>query len=299
MLFAAIDIGSNAGRLLLANVMDFDGKIVADKLNLVRIPLRLGMDVFQKGVISPEKETMLVRTFKAYRDLLEVFQPVDVVACATAAMREALNSSEVLKRVKDEAGMDILIIDGEQEAKIISESDNSHLMRYHPHALYIDVGGGSTEITWYQNDKLLQTHSFNMGTIKLLYNSVAEKEWNALQQWLYNLKLDAQPFDCIASGGNINKLTKMFGNRAINTLTVDQLSEAHDYLEGFSVEDRVNKLGLRPDRADVIVPAAFIFKKIMEWGKIYELQAPKIGLADGLVVELYKKHSGRSTILFT
>lgn len=298
MLFAAIDIGSNAGRLLLANVMEFNGKIVAEKINLVRIPLRLGMDVFQQGYISPEKATMLIRTFKAYRDLMEVFQPVDMVACATAAMREALNSAEILTEVKDQTGIDIHIINGETEAKIISESDNTHLLRYHPHALYIDVGGGSTEITWYHNDTLLATHSFNLGTIKMLYNAIPNHEWQALQSWLTDLKPALQPFDCIASGGNINKLTKLFGNRTNNTLTYHQLAEAHDYLDGFSIEDRVNKLGLRPDRADVIVPAAFIFKKIMEWANIEELQAPKIGLADGLVVELYKKYCGQETVLF-
>jgi exopolyphosphatase / guanosine-5'-triphosphate,3'-diphosphate pyrophosphatase len=298
MVFAAIDIGSNAGRLLLATVMEFNGKLVSEKISLVRVPLRLGMDVFQKGIISREKEEMLIRTFSAYRNLIDVFEPVDMIACATAAMREALNSSEVLHKVKVQTGIDIHIINGLQEAEIISESDNTNLVRNFPYALYIDVGGGSTEITWFHKDKLLATKSFNMGTIKLLYNAVPDSEWKNLQTWLADLKLNAQPFDCIGSGGNINKLTKMFGNRNLNSLTQFQLVDAHDYLSGFTIEERINKLGLRPDRADVIVPAAYIFKKIMKWGNIVELQAPKIGLADGLVVELYRKKTGQKTVLF-
>jgi exopolyphosphatase / guanosine-5'-triphosphate,3'-diphosphate pyrophosphatase len=298
MIFAAIDIGSNAGRLLIATVMEFNGKIVSEKISLVRVPLRLGMDVFQKGIISPEKEDMLVRTFLAYRNLIDVFEPSDMIACATAAMREALNASEVMQKVKAKTGIDIHIIDGLQEAEIISEADNTNLVRNYPNALYIDVGGGSTEISWYHNDKLLANRSFNMGSIRLLYNAVQEPEWENLRNWLTELRLNAQPFDCIASGGNINKLTKIFGNRNLNRLTQFQLNDAHDYLSGFTVEERINKLGMRPDRADVIVPAAYIFKKIMKWGNIFELQAPKIGLADGLVVELYRKKTGNKTVLF-
>ncbi|MBI9068332.1 MAG: ethanolamine ammonia-lyase reactivating factor EutA [Salinivirgaceae bacterium] len=296
MIYAAIDIGSNAGRLLVATVHDINGKIITEKITLVRVPLRLGFDVFEKGYITPEKQDLLINTFDAYKQLMNIYEPVDYIACATAAMREAENAHEVLERVKNEAGVNLITINGQQEAEIISSAGNANLEKPHLHSLYIDVGGGSTEISWFEGDKLLSTKSFKIGTIRLLHDLVAKSEWDDMKEWVKDLHDAETPINCICSGGNINKLTKLYGNRTKNTLSYSQLVEAHEYLEGYSIEDRMEILGFRADRADVIIPAAIIFKKLMKWAKIQEIQAPKIGLADGLIVELYKKGKNLPTV---
>jgi len=295
MIFAGVDIGSNAGRLLIATVFEKEGKIFSEKITLVRVPLRLGFDVFSKGYITSEKEEFLLRTFEAYDQLMKVYQPLDMFACGTAAIREARNNIEIIDRLKMELGIELHMIDGKKESEIISTAENSNMSKPHPYSLYIDVGGGSAEISWFHHDKLLKTRSFDIGTIRVLFDQVPLSEWDSLKDWLIELKLEDQPFNCICSGGNVNKLTKLFGSRDKNTLSYSQLVEGHEFLEGYSVEDRIEKMGLRADRADVIVPAAIIFKKIMKWGKIHNLFAPKIGLADGLVVDLFKKQTGKPT----
>lgn len=297
MIFGAIDIGSNAGRLLIASVHEVGGKTITEKVSLVRVPLRLGIDVFEKGVITPEKEEYLLKTFDAYKNLINVFQPIDIVACGTAAMREAFNANEIVERIKQEKGIDLRVIDGIQEARIICEADNAYLEKKHEYSLYIDVGGGSTELSWFHNKQLIECRSFKIGTIRLLYDTIKKSDWDDLKSWVKKLNLEEKEINCICSGGNINKLTKLFGNKSRNTLTQTQLLDAHAYLEGYSLEDRIEQMGLRADRADVIVPAAIIFKKIMRWGKIHDLQAPKIGLADGLIIDLYNKHHEKRTIL--
>jgi exopolyphosphatase/guanosine-5'-triphosphate,3'-diphosphate pyrophosphatase len=297
MMFAAVDIGSNAGRLLVATVLEYKGKPITDKVTLVRVPLRLGIDVFEKGYISDEKVELLINTFRAYKQLMQVYSPVDFVACATSAMRDAENGANVMKILEAEANVKLKIIDGLTEAKVISAAGNINLEKPHDHSLYIDVGGGSTELTWFEKDKLISTFSFQIGTIRLLYDLVKKEEWEKLKEWIKSLGIENTPINCICSGGNINKLTKLYGNRQKNSLSYAQLSEGYSFLEGYSVEDRINKLGLRADRADVIVPAAVIFKKIMKWGGIKELQAPKIGLADGLIVDLYRKYKGEESII--
>lgn len=297
MIFAAIDIGSNAGRLLISSVHEVAGKTITEKISMVRVPLRLGIDVFEHGEILPERTEYLVKTFDAYKNLLNIFQPIDIIACGTAALREASNSSAIIERIKQEKGIDLRIIDGIQAGRIICEADNVNLDKIHEYSLYVDVGGGSTELSWFKGDQLLECKSFNIGTIKLLYEKVKREDWDELKNWIKSLELEGKELNCICSGGNINKLTKLYGNRAKLTLTYAQLADAHIFLEGYSVQDRIEKMGLRADRADVIVPAAIIFKKIMSWGKIHDLQAPKIGLADGLIIDLYNKHHGKRTIL--
>lgn len=298
MIFAAMDIGSNAGRLLVASVHQARNKILAEKITLVRVPLRLGLDVFEKGYISDKKIEFLIRTFDAYKQLMEVYSPINYAVCATAALREANNKNEILQLVKEKTGIEILPITGRQAAQIISNADNANLSKPHEHSIYIDVGGGSTEISYFEGDQLISTQSFNVGTIRLLNDLISLSEWDAMKLYIEHLHNHELPLNCICSGGNINKLTKLYGNRNKNTLSYSQLIEAHEFLEGYSIEDRIEKLGLRADRADVIVPAAVIFKKLMMWGNIHELQAPKIGLADGLIVELYKKHQGQASVLF-
>lgn len=297
MIFASIDIGSNAGRLLVSTVFESAGKILVEKVTLVRVPLRLGFDVFETGKISPEKVEMLVRTFDAYNQLMGVYQPVDYIACGTEAIREATNSAEVIDLVKQKTGIQIFPINGQKEAEIISKAVNSNLKKEHDNSIYIDVGGGSTEISWYEKNELKGTRSFPIGTIRLLLDSVSLAEWDKMKHWIEELRIDNAPVNCICSGGNINKLTKLYGDRDRNTLSYSQLAEGHEFLEGYPIEYRIESLGLRADRADVIVPAAIIFKKLMKWGHITELQAPKIGLADGLITELYKKHKHTPSLL--
>lgn len=297
MIFASVDIGSNAGRLLVARVMEYKGKWVTDKITIVRVPLRLGMDVFEKGKISKEREELLINTFKAYKQLMVVYSPLDFVACATSAMRDSKNGPDVIQRVKDETGIELKIIDGLDEAKIISDASNVNMQKPYDYSLYIDVGGGSTELSWYERDNLLAAQSFNIGTIRLLHNLVKKKEWNELKEWLTDLDLKNKEINCICSGGNINKLTKLYGDRHRYNISFDQLNDGYNILKHYSLEERINVLGLRADRADVIVPAAVIFRKIMKWSGIDTLHTPKIGLADGLIVELYKKYKGETTLV--
>lgn len=297
MIFAAIDIGSNAGRLLIGKIIKTDDKIFTEKVSLVRVPLRLGLDVFEKGYITPERQEFLIRTFTAYQKLMNVFDPIDMIACGTSAMREATNGQQVIESIKRETGVNLHIIDGELEARIISSVNNYNMVKKFPHSLYIDVGGGSTDLSWFEGDTMISTRSFCIGTIRLLYDQVSKEEWDGLKAYIQELNINGNEVNCICSGGNINKLAKLFGNSVNNTLSQSQLADGYSYLEGFSVEDRITKMGLRPDRADVIVPAAMIFKKIMKWAEIHELQAPKFGLADGLLVDLYHKHMGEPTII--
>jgi exopolyphosphatase/guanosine-5'-triphosphate,3'-diphosphate pyrophosphatase len=298
MVFAAIDIGSNAGRLLVSSVFEKNNKFITEKITMVRVPLRLGFDVFEKGYITQEKQDIILRTFEAYSQLMNVYQPKDFVAYATESLRKASNGLEVVELIKKETGIDLKIIDGKKEADIISNAGNTNLIKKHPNSMYIDVGGGSTEISWFEGDERVMSKSFNIGTIRLLLDGVTRADWDEMKHWIRDIReKDNSPINCICSGGNINKLTKLYGNRNKNTLTYSQLVEGHAFLEGYPIEYRIEKLGLRADRADVIVPAAIIFKKIMKWGDLQELHAPKIGFADGLIVELYKRYNKMPSIL--
>lgn len=297
MIFAAIDIGSNAGRLLVATVLEHKTRIVTEKITLVRVPLRLGMDVFEKGKISKERKELVVNTFKAYKQLMKVYKPVDFIACATSAMRDSSNGPKLIKQIKEETGIELKIIDGLTEAKVISAASNMNMNITHDHSLYIDVGGGSTELTWYEKNNLIAAKSFKIGTIRELYNLTKKEEWNDLKDWITKFEIKKSKINCICSGGNINKLTKLYGNRNRNLLSYEELQKGLNELNKYTVEQRIAELGMRADRADVIVPAGNIFERIMRWGEINILHAPKIGLADGLIVDLYKKHKGEKTVV--
>jgi len=297
MNFAAIDIGSNAGRLLVASVFEKNNIPVTEKITLVRVPLQLGVDVFENGKISEDKIEMLIHTFEAYKQLTDIYIPQDIIVCATDAIRNAANGDNVIERVKKETGFDIIKLSGKQEAEFISKAVNSNLTRIHNYAIYIDVGGGSTEISLFRENELIKTKSFEIGTIRLMLDTVPLNKWDEMKHWIEELRQDNMPVDCICSGGNINKLTKLYGNRNKNTLSYSRLVEAHEFLEGHPIEYLISEMGLRKDRAEVIAHAAIIFKKIMNWGHIQELHAPKIGLADGLVVELYKKYNNMPSLL--
>jgi exopolyphosphatase/guanosine-5'-triphosphate,3'-diphosphate pyrophosphatase len=289
MIFAAVDIGSNAGRLLIAHVFEKRNQIYASKIALVRVPLRLGMDVFEKGYISDEKIDMLIKTFKAYELIKDIYKPIDFTACATAAIRESKNKEQVLEIIKKETGIKLKVLDGLEEAEIVSQANNIYVNKIHDDTLYIDVGGGSTEMSYFKKEKFISSQSFQIGTIKYLFDQVENSEWLRLKEWLETVRDTKQKVNCICSGGNISKLTDLFGNKD-NTITRTQIKFAVGELEKHSYEERIERFTLRPDRADVIIPAAKIFNNIMKWGNIEYLIAPQLGLVDGLAIELFKKY---------
>lgn len=298
MRFAAIDIGSNAVRLLLCNVYDQDQEAIFKKAELVRIPIRLGEDVFRTGLVSEEKKIKLVKTMKAFKILIDVFGAIDFRACATAAMRAAHNSKEVLDAVKKESGIDIDIIDGKKEAEIIYSNHIAEHLDPEKSYLYIDVGGGSSELTLFSEGRVVASQSFNIGSIRLLHEKVAKPEWNQLKEWIKsNICLVKGGITAIGSGGNINKIFKMCERKEGKALSFTKLFEMYQFIDGFTIEERTTKLGLNPDRADVIVPAAKIFIKVMKEANIEHIIVPQIGLSDGIVHLLYDKHVSKNLVL--
>ena len=287
MLFAAIDIGSNAARLLFANVFEIEQKVYVEKATIVRIPTRLGEDVYSINKITSERADNLIKTLNAYRLLIEVYNPIAYDICATAAIREASNGLEIIERIKNETGFTVRTIDGIEEANIIRQTNVIGFEHPHNLTLYIDVGGGSTDISLLDGDKVLDVKSFKLGALRMLKGKDDEKEWERLEKWLKKINVNQGRVNIVGSGGNINKLNKLYGDPFHLTLTYENLKKAYKYLKEFSLEERIDKLGLRPDRADVIVPAAKIFLFVMKTIKAETVLVPKIGLADGLVYQLY------------
>ena len=292
MLLAAIDIGSNAIRLFFSNVFDQYGEAVVEKASLVRIPIRLGEDVFSKGKISKEKAEQLVKTMGAFKLLIEVVQPLAYRACATSAMREAENGPELVKRIKKETGIDVIIIDGIEEARIVSNVGNLNFNGSFKRIMYIDVGGGSTEISILENEEIIESSSFKIGTVRMLNEKVKEKEWVEMENWLAKYGGQNGHLLLVGSGGNINKINKLYGDITHKTLSLSALEHAIDHLASYSVKERIELMGLRPDRADVIIPAGKIFQFIMEKIRGNFIYVPKIGLSDGIVNVLFKEQLG-------
>ena len=292
MIYAAIDIGSNATRLLIANVFRGNKMIKVEKSTLVRVPTRLGMDVYTQHKISKKRIKMLLKTLKAYKLIMEVYKPVAYDICATAAMREAANGPEIIQLVKDKLGMDIRIIDGKEEADIIRHTNKMDIAENNYPYLFVDVGGGSTDVSLLKDNELIEAKSFKIGTLRMLAGKVKSSEWKKLRDWLRHYKAKYGNFTLIASGGNINKINKMYGDPVNFVLTREQLKHAYEDLSRYSLEERIEKLGLRPDRADVIIPAAKIFLFILDELQLSQIYVPKIGLVDGLVYMLYEKGAG-------
>ncbi len=294
MIFAAVDIGSNASRLLVANVYKKNNKITVEKSTLVRVPTRLGKDVYSKHKISGKREAMLLKTLKAFSLIIEVYKPKAVDVCATAAMREAANGKEIMEKMKQKTGMDIRIISGKEEADIIRHTNRMEMIQHGLPYLFVDVGGGSTDVSLLDGQRLIEAKSFKIGSLRILSGTVNPSEWEKLDDWLQYYKNRYENFTVIASGGNINKINKLFGDSVNYVLTYENLQYAHSFLSGFSLEDRIEKLGLRPDRADVIIPAAEIFLFLFQKLDLLQIYVPKIGLADGLVYMLYEKYAGEN-----
>ena len=290
MRLAAIDIGSNAARLLINDVIEGpQGKPEFVKLSLVRVPLRLGFDVFEKGEISKDKVDMFIKTLQSYKLLLEVYDVKHFIAAATSAMRDAANSEEILERAKRESGIDIKIISGDEEANYIYESHVAENLNSNESYLYIDVGGGSTELTFFSDGKLVAKESFNIGTIRLIKNQVAEEHWDEMKRFIKQKTSGYHHITAIGSGGNINKIFSLSKRKEGRPLPLELLRNYYKEFSSLTVAQRISLYGLREDRADVIVPALLIYINVMRWADADEIFVPKIGLADGLIYTLYEK----------
>ena len=290
MRLAAIDIGSNAARLLISEaITEKDGKVRFNKLNLVRVPLRLGFDVFEKGEISKEKRGMVLQTMKAYSHLINAYGVKQVIVCATSAMRDASNSADIIRKVKLETGLEIEIISGELEASLIYENHIAENMDTDHSSLYIDVGGGSTELTFFADGKLISKESFNIGTIRLLKNMVTEAQWDSMKETIKQKTKGYKKIVAIGTGGNINKIFSLSKKKDGRPLTLDLLKDYYKELSSYNLADRIRLYDLREDRADVIVPALLIYLNVMRWADAEEIYVPKIGLADGLIHHLYEE----------
>lgn len=292
MRLAAIDIGSNAARLLISDVLHNEkGKPVFNKLNLVRVPLRLGMDVFVDGKISPHRTGMILQTMKAYKHLMNAYDVKHLKACATSAMRDAINAPDILRKIKMETGIDIEVISGSDEAAMIYENHIAENMDTDHNYLYIDVGGGSTETTCFSKGRLVFKQSFNIGTIRLLKGMIEERQWDVMKETIKRNVKGINNMVAIGSGGNINKVFSMSKKKDGKPLSLDCLRDYYKEFSSFSLEERMLQYNLREDRADVIVPALQIYINVMRWANAEMIYVPKIGLADGLIHHLYEQLS--------
>jgi exopolyphosphatase/guanosine-5'-triphosphate,3'-diphosphate pyrophosphatase len=285
---AAIDIGTNACRLLITEVDDVNkAKPYFNKLNLVRVPLRLGFDVFETGEISKNKKEMILETMRAYAHLMNAYGVESHIAVATSAMRDAKNKNEVIKQIFLETGIDIQVISGDFEASLIYESHIAETLNSNNSYLYIDVGGGSTELTFISNNKIVYKRSFNIGTIRLLKKMVSDADWDFMKQEIKENVKGVKNIMGIGTGGNINKVFSLSKKKDGKTLDINLLKDYYREFSACTVTELINNYNLRKDRADVIVPALLIYLQILKWANIDELIVPKIGLADGLVQHLY------------
>jgi exopolyphosphatase/guanosine-5'-triphosphate,3'-diphosphate pyrophosphatase len=289
MKLASIDIGSNAVRLLLCQVIETHPTPVFKKIELVRVPIRLGEDVFTDRKVSINKIERLVKAMKAFKLLIDVFECEGYMACATSAMRESENGKDVIARVKKEADINIEIIDGHTEAKIIYTNHIAEELSNNFHYLYIDVGGGSTELTLFGEDKIIASRSFNIGTIRLLHDKVTKEIWDDMKSWIEKNAISGKALQAIGSGGNINKIYKLAYGKETKAMSVKKIKEIADHIAEFSYEERIVKLGLNDDRADVILPAAKVFLTVMKTAGIDKIIVPQTGLSDGLIHVLYEK----------
>ncbi len=288
MRLAAIDIGTNASRLLISEVtVNGNGIAGFNKLNLIRVPLRLGFDVFETGEISKEKKHMILQTMKAYAHLMNAYGVDKSIAVATSAMRDARNRDEVVRKIFLETGINIKVISGDFEASLIYESHVAENLNANNNYLYVDVGGGSTELTFFSNNALVYKHSFNIGTIRLLKNMVKDADWQEMKDALRENLRGQKNTIAIGTGGNINKIFSLSKKKDGKPLHIDVLKDYYKEFSSCTVEDRIRLYNLRSDRADVIVPALMIYLQIMKWGNMEEIVVPKIGLADGLIHHLY------------
>ena len=290
MRLAAIDIGSNAARLLITEVTTDENKNpVFNKLNLFRVPLRLGFEVFETGLISKQKTGMFLQTMKAFKHLMNAYEVKHIKACATSAMRDAKNADDIIRKVKLETDIAIEVISGDMEAGLVFENHIAETLDSDHSYMYIDVGGGSTELSFFSNGVLIFKESFNIGTIRLLQNQVNDKTWEVMKEIIKTVTKDQKEVMAIGSGGNINKVFTMSKRKEDKPITLELLRDYHKELSSVGLEDRMKLYNLRPDRADVIIPALLIYINAMRWAGATEMYVPKIGLADGLIRHLWEE----------
>ncbi|HWZ14495.1 MAG TPA: hypothetical protein VNW95_04590 [Mucilaginibacter sp.] len=290
MRYAAIDIGSNAVRLLIADIIENNRSVSFKKNTLIRVPLRLGDDAFLDHHLSDKKADDLVKTMQAFRSLMDVYKVTDYRAYATSAMREAKNGPQIVSRIKDDAKIDLEIIEGQKEARIIYGNHAEQGIDKTKNYLYIDVGGGSTELSLFTAGELWASRSFNIGTIRMLDNQDTDESWNDMKEFLRENTKQFKIISGIGTGGNINKLYKLSEEKGNAPLTFGKLKSLYNYLNSFSLKDRINVLGLNQDRADVIIPACEIYITVMKCANIKNIYVPTVGLVDGIIQNLIEKN---------
>ncbi|WP_294670940.1 Ppx/GppA phosphatase family protein [uncultured Fluviicola sp.] len=286
--YAAIDIGSNAARLLIGEIAKENGHPYVKKISYTRLPLRLGGEVFDSGEISVQKAEDFIKTMKAFSLIADIFDVAAIRACATSAMRDASNGMEVIQQIKRNTGIEIEIISGDEEARLIFGTFALLDIARSESYLVIDVGGGSTEINVFEHGKRVAAKSFDIGTVRMLKNKVDKKDWRELKDWIKE-HVEDNPHAVYATGGNINKIHKILGFKEKAPVTLRAMNQLYAELEPLSVGQRMDLFQLKPDRADVIVPALEIFRFCMNALKCKEMYVPKIGLSDGIVYDLHKK----------
>ncbi len=294
----AIDIGSNSIRCLITNVIKDKKGVYFQKSSMTRLPIRLGADSFTKGKISKKNSKKLIEGMKAYQSIMNVHGVKHYRACATSAMRDAENGSELVEAIEKKTGISIEVIEGKEEAQLIFDSEVWTEFTIEESAYcYIDVGGGSTEITLFDRGEIIDSKSFNLGTVRILKNLDTKESWSEFKQWIKEKTKPYNDLAFIGSGGNINKIFKMSGKRSGVALDLDYLETTLDYLTKFSVEERMIRLGLNPDRADVIIPALSIYLAAMRVTSAEKMYVPKIGVSDGIIRDLYRSVFGNNSAI--
>ncbi|MCE3296836.1 MAG: hypothetical protein K0R65_2550 [Crocinitomicaceae bacterium] len=293
MKYAAIDIGTNAARMLVGEVTQEGDHSFVKKISYTRIPLRLGEDVFDKGKITPKKLDNFVKTIEAFKLISEIFKVKKLRACATSAMREASNREEVIEAIKEKTGIEIEVISGDEEARLIFGTFFLLDFDKTKPFLVIDVGGGSTEISVFENGEKVAAKSFELGTLRLLKEKTNKEIWHELGDWIEeNVDLET-PHIVYATGGNINKVHKMLGAQQDQSITLGHMNELRDQLNELSLEQRIDQFQLKPDRADVIIPAMDIYSFVLDKISTKEFFVPKIGLSDGMIYDLHLKNESK------
>jgi exopolyphosphatase/guanosine-5'-triphosphate,3'-diphosphate pyrophosphatase len=288
--YGAIDIGSNAVRLLIADIVENENTISFKKNTLIRVPLRLGDDAFLDQHISDKKVIDLIKTMQAFRNLMDVYKVTDYMAYATSAMREAGNGPEIVRRVQQEANINLEIVHGQKEANIIYASHIEQSLERNKNYLYIDVGGGSTELSVFSDSKMIASQSFNIGTIRILDNQDKDETWSDMHDFVKENTNSYKSITGIGTGGNINKIFRLSQEKEGVPMSFAKLKSLYNYLNSFSLKDRINVLGLNQDRADVIIPACEIYITLMKWASIKNIYVPKVGLVDGIIQTLIEKN---------
>jgi len=285
--FAAIDVGSNAMRLFFCRVLENGEGPTFIKESMIRMPLRLGHDAFTENKISDETCEKFVNTLYGFSSLIQAYEPISFKACATEAMRQATNGLDLVKRVKEKTGISLNIITGKEEAKIIISTHIDRYVQADQYCLYVDVGGGSTELTILKNKNIIFSKSFSIGSVRLLENQVSKSDWKLMKDWIIDKTTSIDNIQSIGSGGNINKILTLLKKSKGKSVTIKEIKSVIKIIKPYSFHDRIVKLELRPDRADVIVHAGKIYSKCMKWSGANNMIVPQVGLADGMISQLY------------